>query len=307
VTGVQTCALPIFLEHSEDDAGEELLADRRVRDVNVSASRTWRGSWSLAAALLYTNDRIRVPEGLDPTKPQPLPEDRELGGPILSLAYASGEAAPYIGLRRAVFASVNVMHFPESLSSLERSATVLRAGLGVVAPLPFGRRHRLRLDAVARSVVRPYDLIELGGSSAFPALWSRSNIEASPEPTFPTPPHLRLDEPLRGYEDLSFAVSRVAAGELAWRYPLIIDRGVAAGPLSLPASFVQQLELELFAAGAAAEDRDGELATYHLATGAALTLRFHLFRAPLALRYQLARRLRDDRALTQFVGLAVQL
>jgi hypothetical protein len=36
-------------------------------------------------------------------------------------------------------------------------------------------------------------------------------------------------------------------------------------------------------------------------------LRFDLFRVPLILRYQLARRLRDDRALVQLVGLGAAL
>jgi hypothetical protein len=45
----------------------------------------------------------------------------------------------------------------------------------------------------------------------------------------------------------------------------------------------------------------------HYAAGASTTLRFACFRIPLALTYQIARRLVDDRALTQFVGLGPDL
>lgn len=293
-----------------DDGAEEtveVLRDRRVRDLRLVVGRTWRASWAVIGALIYTDEKIRIPEGLAPEEPAPVPEDIQLGGPALSLAYAGGEATPYTGLRRAVTASFDVMHFPEQLSSLERAATSLRLGLGLVTPLPFGTRHRLSFDGVARGVFRPADLIELGGTSPFTALWSRSSAEAPPDPSFPTPPHLRLIEPLRGYEDTTLPVYRLVAGELAWSYPLIIDRGVATTPLALPSSFIKQLEIELFAAGAATDDRGEDIGAYHLAAGASLTVRLELLRVPLSFRYQLARRLRDDRAFTQFVGFAADL
>ena len=45
----------------------------------------------------------------------------------------------------------------------------------------------------------------------------------------------------------------------------------------------------------------------HYAVGGALTLRIQFLRVPLAMTYQLARRLSDDLALTQFVGLGADL
>jgi hypothetical protein len=304
--GLETDEAPVI---GDDGAEEEIevLRDRRVRDVRLVVGRTWRASWAVIGALIYTDEKIRIPEGLDPAEPAPVPQERQLGGPALSLAYAGGEATPYTGLRRAITASLDILHFPEPLSSLERAATSVRVGLGAVAPLPFGTRHRLSFDGVARGVFRPADLIELGGTSPFTALWSRSTAEAPPDPSFPTPPHLRLIEPLRGYEDTTLPVTRLLAGEIAWSYPLIIDRGVATTPLSLPSSFLKQFEVELFAAGAATDDRGEDISTYHLATGAALTMRLELLRVPLSFRYQLARRLRDDRAFTQFLGFAADL
>ena len=81
-----------------------------------------------------------------------------------------------------------------------------------------------------------------------------------------------------------------------------IDRGVAATLWVLPASFLRELDLELFATGAI--DRRQDL---HAATGAAITLRLELLRVPLRVAYQIARRVRDDEALTQLVGFALEL
>jgi len=89
---------------------------------------------------------------------------------------------------------------------------------------------------------------------------------------------------------------------VAWRYPLIIDRGVGATLGFLPASFLREIDLELFATGAL-----DALRHQHAAGGAVVSLRFTLFRAPLLVAYQIARRVRDDRALTQLVGLTVDL
>ena len=116
------------------------------------------------------------------------------------------------------------------------------------------------------------------------------------------PPNLRFIEPLRGYEDYAITTDRAAIGSLSWRYPLIIDRGVAATFWVLPASFLRELDLELFATGAI--DRRQDL---HAATGAVLTLRLELLRVPLSVAYQIARRVRDDDALTQLVGFALEL
>ena len=44
----------------------------------------------------------------------------------------------------------------------------------------------------------------------------------------------------------------------------------------------------------------------HAAAGGALTLSFALWRQPVSLAYQIARRVRDDDALVQLLFLAVQ-
>jgi hypothetical protein len=93
----------------------------------------------------------------------------------------------------------------------------------------------------------------------------------------------------------------VKIGELAWKYPLIIDRGVAS-TWFLPASYLRQLDFELFGTLAVVEANDR-----HHAVGAAVTLRMQFLRIPLAVMYQIARRTSDDQALTQFVGIGPDL
>jgi hypothetical protein len=107
---------------------------------------------------------------------------------------------------------------------------------------------------------------------------------------------------LRGYEDYAITTDRAGVASLTWRYPLIIDRGVAATLWWLPSSFVSQVDLELFATGAIDRRRD-----LHAAAGGALTLHATLLRFPVQLGYQVARRVRDDDALTHLVELGISL
>ena len=89
--------------------------------------------------------------------------------------------------------------------------------------------------------------------------------------------------------------------DAGWRYPIIIDEG-RANLWFLPAVFLRQLDLELFGAGAIdAQDEK------HYALGAATTLHLQFLRIPLAVTYQIARRMVDDRAITQFVGIGPDL
>jgi hypothetical protein len=167
-------------------------------------------------------------------------------------------------------------------------------------PLPFGRRHTFSAFARARSLFADQDtgLLQVGGDSALGVLWNRSNKLEAPEfDTSRFPPNLRFVEPLRGFEDFAIPTDRVKLGEVSWKYPLIIDRGMAA-VWFLPAAYLRQLELEPFATGAITDANDR-----HYAVGAAITLRMQFLRIPLAITYQIARRLSDDEALTHFVGI----
>lgn len=283
-----------------DIADEYRLHDNR--ELSASVGRVWKGTWALTGSFAYTDRRAEEIVALAERRVQ-------LAGPGLSLLYFGGDGTAYSGLSHAFAASLAAAYYPKAWSSLQRDATVLAASLLVAGPLPLTRRHVLRLEATGMAVVRPEDLIELGGASTFAPLSFRSDKDEPAEPSFGLPSDLRQLVPLRGYEDTAFGVSSVIAGELSWTYPIIIDRGTATTLWLLPSSFLRQLDLDLFAAGALAvsEQSMAEQPEQHLAAGGSLTLRLALWQAPISLRLQLARRLRDDRAFTQLLGISTAL
>src|SRR5262249_46621562 len=180
-------------------------------------------------------------------------------------------------------------YYPHALSTFTGDIYDTSATLGAIAPLPLGRRHILTLALRGRALLArdETNLLQLGGQSALVELWSGRSTSAAP-PTFDTlrfPPNLRFVEPLRGYEDYAVTTDRAAVAELSWRYPVIIDRGTAATFGFLPASFLSELDFELFATGALDSRQD-----QHAAAGAMASLRFTLFRVPLVGAYRIARR-----------------
>jgi len=281
-----------------DDPKVTLAELRRTRDASLAIARTWRGSLITRLAAVYTQD-FDQPPGEAGVR-------RELGGPAASLSWFSAETTGYTGLFRALLLDAATAYYPHALSSFAGDIYDVGGAVGAVVPLPLGRRHTLAASLRGRALLArdDTDLLQLGGASGTADLWTRRSTAAEP-PAFDAgrfPPSQRFIEPLRGYEDYAITTDRAAIGELAWRYPVIIDRGVAATLGFLPASFVRELDLELFATGA--YDRRGAL---HAALGASIALRISLLRVPLLVEYQLARRVRDDDALTQRVGLAIEL
>jgi hypothetical protein len=224
-----------------------------------------------------------------------------VAGPELQLQWDSAEITRYTGERRALIAGATVAYYPAAASTFAGDITDVGGTLGTVLPLPFGRRHTLRASLRGRALIAPSDtgLLQLGGDSGLAMLWNRSSA-TNAGPGFDSsrfPPNLSFVEPLRGYEDYAITTDRAAIADVSWRYPLIVDRGVATTARVLPASFVSELDLELFGAGAV--DRAGD---QHVAAGGALSLRIQLLRISMTITYQIARRLVDDRALTQLVG-----
>lgn len=292
-TILATAGFVDWVDSLDTDTGS-VADERRSRDVTVSLSRTWRNALTATLTAVYADD---YDAALAPSR-------RHLGGPELALDWLSSESTPYTGIRRALLARARIGYFPHAASTFAGDIYDTRGELGAVMPLPFGTRHTLSIFARGRALLARDDshLLQLGGDAGIATLWDRSNKPATTYDDTPFPPNLRFIEPLRGYEDYAVATDRTALADLAWRYPLIIDRGVASTLWLLPSSFLRQLDLELFAA--AAIDRAVDL---HAAIGATLTANFTLIRIPLTLGYQLARRLRDDRALTQLVGLSLPL
>ena len=276
------------------DSDVTLAEHRRTWDGAALVTRTWRDTLTTTLAGVYTED-----EDQPPTQRA---LDRKLGGPAVMLDWVSAETTRYTGLRRALIASASGAYYPASLSSFAGDIYDLRGELGGVVPLPLGARHTIALQLIGRTLVAHGDtgLLQVGGLTRGAQLVAGRSVAADP-PDFDDarfPPNLRLIEYLRGYEDYAITTDRIAIGSVSWRYPIIIDRGFAATFGVLPSSFLRQIDLELFATGAL--DRAGDR---HAAAGGELTL--HVEFGPLAVQlgYQVARRLRDDLALTQLLVL----
>jgi hypothetical protein len=290
--GFDSWANSVQLEGSDITRNEE----RRTRDAALALSRTWRDTLTTTLAGVYTEDIDQPPD-------QPS-VDRKLGGPALSLAWESVESTPYVGVRRALAAVASAAYYPHALSTFTGDIYDIGAGVAGVLPLPGTTRHTLTLQLRGRALLAAEDtnLLQLGGLAQTAELVTASSV-ATPTPTFDDtrfPPNRRFVEYLRGYEDYAITTDRAAGASLTWRYPLIIDRGVAATLWWFPSSFVSQVDLELFAAGAIDRRRD-----LHAAAGGELRLHMTLLRRPFELGYQVARRVRDDNALTQLLELAM--
>jgi len=273
------------------------LEQRRTRDAVLSVSRVWRDSLLARLSGVYTRDFDRPPD-------QP-GVDRRLGGPAVALDWFSGEATAYAGLRRALLGSMSAAYYPHALSSFAGDIYDVGGSLGAVVPLPFGARHTLTLGLRGRALVAQSDtgLLQLGGLSARNPLVNGSSVATTHDfDDARFPPNLRFTEYLRGYEDYAITTDRAAIASLSWLYPLIIDRGFVATLGFLPSSFVRQIDLELFATGAIDRRR-----VTHAAAGGELTLELTFWRLSAQLGYQVARRVRDDHAVTQLLELTLTL
>jgi hypothetical protein len=284
-----------WTETDQDGAGNDVRVHRRERDATLSFGRTWRGSWSASLLGLSTEIHDRA-TGFAPS-------DLRLVGPGLALAYSGFDSTAYAGAYRGAALSFDGAWYPAELAQPAAAITDLRGELDLAAPVPGLRRPTLHASAVGRALdSTARGLLQLGGVAALPAVFTRSTDRALPDYAGPDlPPLVRFEEPLRGYEDFPITTDRAAIAELRARVPLIVDRGWATTLYAFPATFVRQLDLELFAAGAIDETMGAR--AEHAAAGAAITLRAMIMRVPLLVTYQAARRLRDDDAWTQLVGI----
>jgi hypothetical protein len=291
------------LDLDPDQPGFEDFADRRARDLVGSVGRVLRGTTGIAALGLYSEDHYAD-----------RPPRLRLGGVGLSLAHDNLETTPYGGIRRRLALALEGALYPAAWSSLPAHLVDHRAELRVTAPLPATRRHTVGLVARHRRVapgepVEGLVPLEVGGAGPFLALWR----DRAPPPGAPRPgdgfypERLRFVEPLRGFEDAPLPAQAAALGALTWRYPIPIDAGWATTLYLLPATLLRQLDLDLFGAGGLITPPAGGPTSRHLAVGGALTVSLDLFRIPVLLQYQLARRLTDDEALVHQVGIAVGL
>jgi hypothetical protein len=240
-----------------------------------------------------------------PDEPTLLVKHRRAAGPFASVSYVGVESTPYSGARRALALFPTVTLLPGGLNTADATVTDLRLEIVGVLPLPLSRRHTLTLDLVGRDLFglpAGARWLQVGGGTSALAIHRPLAETTPPEVTIDSLPGLHFVEPLRGYEDYPIATDRILIAQAAYRYPIIIDRGVASTLWLLPSSFLREIDLELF--GSAATDAHGDPG--HVAGGAAATLAVGVWRIPLSLRYQIARRVEDDHALVQILQLAAQ-
>ena len=277
----------------------DLTVDRRARELLFTLQLPF--VTHTASLSLHATEERSVGDPMRPGR-------RRLGGATGTLDVTAFEGTPYTGARRGLGLNLTGSVYPDPLGSQPYTFGDLRAELRTRLPVPPSSRLTFGLDLRARSLAgapRGSGLLELGGTGTFNELLLRSSGPEQPDTgevfgLLPT----RFQEPLRGYEDLTFPVDRVAIAESRVRYPLIIDRGVASTFALLPALFVSQIDAELF--GAAAWDtREVARSSLHASAGAAVTLRLNVWLLDFAVRYQFARRLVDDQANVHFVGLGI--
>ncbi len=239
----------------------------------------------------------------------PAPARRRLGGPSLLLAHDSLEYTPMSGPRRGFYTSLTGTVYPTGLSTLPFTLTDAAGDLALYSPLPFSKRHTLSLALRARALF--YDdpsvrLLRVGGVSAYGDSLFDSPAGRDADWFEGVPQSRRFSEPLRGYETYSFLTNQIGAAQLQYRYPLIIDAGVASSLGFLPSFFVRQIDLALFGLAATTDtERPKDFA--RLVAGGALTLSTRFYYVPLSVRYQLAQRFTDDKALQHTVALGVGL
>jgi hypothetical protein len=226
---------------------------------------------------------------------------RRFVGAQFETGYSAGRSTAYGGTQRLLSTSFSGAFYPEALGS-DFTLGDVRNQTAVHLPLPLSNRHRLRLSGRARGlfgVPEGIELMRVGGFADSPLyLSSTQTMEPVATGLLPTP--LRFVERLRGFEDYGLATNQALLADVNYRYPLIIDRGSATSLWFLPASFLSQMNFELFASGASL--LDGEL---HAAAGASLDVNFSLWLLPFQLRYQIARRLTDDEATVHTILLGV--
>jgi hypothetical protein len=290
-------ALGQRIHYSEDvrDDDNMIIAtlDRETRDASLVIGRVYRGTYSLAAGGTYSYDRTD-----DVTL--------RLYGPEAALGYTAVEGTRAAGIRRGLALVANGAYFPRKSGPISD----VRGELDVWLPAPALRRHIISVALRGHAVLdADTPLIAVGGEGALPALWSSTPDEDVPELGVGDgilPGQRRFAELLRGFEDFPLAAERVALADLTWRYPLRLDAGVPSLGF-LPSTFLRELEFELFAGaaylqpGATIEERR------HAAAGAAITLHLAFFRVPLAIQYQVSRRITDDRGVLHLVGFGPDL
>jgi hypothetical protein len=230
------------------------------------------------------------------SEPDGSPSLLRLAGPRVSVDYFAGDATLDGGLQRALglalSAAVYAAREQRGGSTTEESAVGdLRGEVTVAVPLPGLGTDSLLLTAMGRVLPNaPDGLLRVGG---LPPVLSnldfglpRRQVEL-PDPSFGP---LVFSEPVRGYEDVELAATRMAMASARYRQAFIIDHGWANFLWLFPSFFVRQVDADLFGTWFVT---DGA-AQRHRVAGASAQLRT-IFGGvlPVSLGYQFAWRFDD--------------
>jgi hypothetical protein len=226
----------------------------------------------------------------------------QLLGPGVAISYSASDATAYAGKLHALSVGGSVQLYPGLLHNTA-TLTDVRAAVGAVVPLPLSRRHTLRLGLRGRNLLgAPEGSLQVGGLRHGLLVYSGATAEPAAQATAPVSPEseqttlsvfggtLGLAEAQRGFEDTAWLGRWTGVGELAYRYPLVIDYGWHSFFYVLPSVFVQQATLELWASASASSSRQVQT-VIHEAVGASCALGTLWSRGlPVSLTYQLAYR-----------------
>ena len=226
------------------------MLEKSLVQVNALVTRSFYGAPAELGFDLVDDD--------EPSEPTLLVKHRRVAGPFVAAEYAGVETTPYTGhpagavpapVREPV--SGRLEHRPGDAD--RRQAGGGRRGPAAAVAPPHalarsGRPRPLRPAAGER-------WLQVGGGVSALAIHRTPNAPVPPEVTIDSLPTVRFLEPLRGYEDYPIATDRIFIASADYRYPIIIDRGMASTVWILPSSFLRQVDLELF--GSAATDAHG--------------------------------------------------
>lgn len=288
-------------EAQTEDLVPQVNVPVRIRETiaDLTISRSWYDTTGLGFGARYIDSNYQL------ESPRFNIAQQRFVGPLATLSYRTFDGTSYAGRKLGVsFTGMGTL-FPRQLSTASFDVTDARGELGAALPLPISKRHKLELTMVGRGLLgspRDTPLLQVGGAGNANAFQNQNDNQ--PDTRLASgvlPVGLRFYEPLRGFEDLALFSRYLASGTATYTYPLIVDVGSATSLGFLPASFLRQIDLQLFGTGATFVDSGRSRAS---AVGAALLLRTNLWVLPLTFTFQEARRLSNDERFAFFFGLS---
>lgn len=232
-------------------------------------------------------------------------DDVRAFGPEASASFSAVESTPYTGPRRSLTATTRAAWYPAETASRSKHTADLRAQVVAVLPVRILRRPTLAFSARTRQLVGTSEaegFLQVGGGGGTGVFADESRAAGRDAPDdprgVPLPPAIRFYEPLFGFEDKAFYVSRMGALDARLRVPLVTDIGSASSLWLLPAFFLRGFALETFG-GVATFFRKGEVPA---AAGAGAVIQLGLWRIPVDFRVHVSRRITDDEKWVPYLG-----